>query len=54
VEIYIDTKDIERFFWSMLVKLGYAPTDDECQDLADICFDYIMSLGFMDEVEYYE
>lgn len=47
----IDVKDMENFFWSALVKLGYAPTDTECEDLADICLDYLLEVGLIDYIE---
>jgi hypothetical protein len=52
-EIFIDTKEIENYFWSRLVKLGYAPEKAELEDLADICFDYLIELGIIEDVEEY-
>lgn len=47
----IDSEEIEKFFWTQLVSLGYAPDDCEIQDLADICFDFLCSIGVVEEIE---
>jgi hypothetical protein len=52
-EIIIDTEDIKNFFFEKLVKHGYAPTEDECEDLADVCFDYLYHLGLLEDIEEY-
>jgi|GraSoiStandDraft_45_1057281.scaffolds.fasta_scaffold4324984_1 hypothetical protein len=49
----IDTEEISKFFWSALVKLGYAPTEEECENLADICFDYLYELGIIEDYQEY-
>jgi hypothetical protein len=48
-EILIDTEKIKEFFYQELVQRGYAPTEKETEELADICFDYLVVLGLIEE-----
>lgn len=48
---FVEVDDIEKFFWMQLVKLGYTPSNDEIKDLADICFDYLCSIGVVEEID---
>lgn len=40
-EIHFSTEEIEKFLWVGLMKLGYVPSDEEVEGLADLVFDYI-------------
>jgi hypothetical protein len=35
------------------LQLGYAPDETECEDLADIMFDYMIELGIIEDFEEY-
>lgn len=50
-ELEIDTEKIAKFFYDQLIQRGYAPTEDEVEELADITFDYLLSLGIAIELE---
>ncbi|MBM7703174.1 YozD family protein [Metabacillus iocasae] len=49
IEVVIDTEEIAEFFYNELVKRGYAPTEDEVGELADIAFDYLIEKCIIDE-----
>lgn len=51
--IVIDTEEIKEFFYRELLSLGYMPTEEEAEDLADICFDYLMEIGIIVDYEEY-
>lgn len=48
-EILIDEAALERHIFKELTDLGYAPDEDETDDIAMIVFEYLVSLGM--EVE---
>jgi hypothetical protein len=48
--IRISTKEIEEYLFECLIRLGYAPSKDEMDDLADIIFQFIVDfLGAEEE-----
>lgn len=49
IEVIIDTEEIAEFFFVELLKRGYAPTELEAEDLADITFDYLLQKCIIDE-----
>ena len=49
IEVFIDTEEIAEFFFKELVKRGYAPKEDELEEIADITFDYLISKCIIDE-----
>lgn len=49
IEVIIDTDEIADFFFKELVKRGYAPSDDEIEELADITFEYLLAKCIIDE-----
>ena len=49
IEVIIDTEEIAEFFFVELLKRGYAPTELEAEDLADITFDYLIQKCIIDE-----
>lgn len=49
IEVFIDTDEIADFFFKELVKRGYAPSDDEIEELADITFEYLLEKCIIDE-----
>jgi hypothetical protein len=51
IEITFGTEEIEKFLFDGLLKLGYAPTEEEIEDLADLVFDYILELTGAEEVD---
>lgn len=51
IEIIVDTELIAQFFYGQLLKLGYTPTENEVDDIAEITFDYLVELGIVEEEE---
>jgi YozD-like protein len=49
IEVIIDTDEIAEFFFQELLKRGYAPSEEELDDLADITFDYLIEKCIIDE-----
>jgi hypothetical protein len=49
----ISTEDISDFIYQKLIQQGYAPKEEECEDLADIMFDYLIELGIVEDFEEY-
>jgi hypothetical protein len=49
IEVFIDTEEIEEFFFHQLVKRGYVPTEEELEELADITFEYLIEKSIIDE-----
>lgn len=49
IEVVIDTEEIAEFFYNELLKRGYAPTEDEVEELADITFEYLLEKCIIDE-----
>lgn len=49
IEVFIDTEEIAEFFFHELVKRGYAPSEDELEELADITFEYLVDKSIIDE-----
>lgn len=49
IEVFIDTDEIAEFFFKELLKRGYAPTDNEVEELADITFEYLLAKCIIDE-----
>lgn len=50
IEVVIDTEEIAEFFCKHLVQRGYAPSEEELGELADITFDYLIEKCMIDEV----
>jgi hypothetical protein len=42
---FIDRRPIDSFVFDRLVESGYAPSAQEAQDITDIFFDLLMSMG---------
>lgn len=49
-EVFIDEDLIAEHLFTELVKSGYAPTEEECEVIACIMFDYLVDLSIMDEI----
>lgn len=49
IEVFIDTEEIAEFFFDELVKRGYAISESEAEDLADITFEYLLKKCIIDE-----
>lgn len=49
--LIIDTEEIKEFFYQELVKRGFAPTEEEAEELADICFDYLYEIGIIENID---
>jgi hypothetical protein len=49
----LSTDDMKDHFFERLIKLGYAPKEEKCEDLADIMFDYLLELGIIEDFEEY-
>ncbi|MFE7152442.1 YozD family protein, partial [Heyndrickxia sporothermodurans] len=46
---FIDTEEIAEFFFQELIKRGYAPNEEEVEEIADITFDYLIAKSIIDE-----
>lgn len=42
IEVFIDTEEIAEFFFHVLTKRGYVPSEGEIEELADITFEYLL------------
>ena len=49
IEVVIDTEEIAEFFYNELLKRGYAPNEEEVEELADITFEYLLEKCIIDE-----
>jgi hypothetical protein len=47
--VIIDTENIKEFFYQELIQRGYAPTEEEAEEMADITFDYLLEIGVIEE-----
>lgn len=47
--VFISTSQVADFIYPRLLELGYAPTSDEILDLADIVFDFLLNVDFIDD-----
>ncbi|WP_018665168.1 YozD family protein [Heyndrickxia acidiproducens] len=52
MDVYIDTEEIAAFFFKELVKRGYAPAEEELEEIADITFEYLLEKSIIDEEEW--
>lgn len=50
MEFQVHQDDIADYIFEKLVERGYAPTEDESFELADIVFDLLIELGVMEEM----
>jgi hypothetical protein len=48
---YIDSDDLMEMIYDELLMRGYAPTEEEAEDLADIFFNVLLSIGLEDEID---
>lgn len=48
--IMIDSDEIANFFYDKLIKSGHIPTEEETLIIADIAFDYMVSVGIIEEI----
>jgi hypothetical protein len=51
VDIVFTTEEIADYLFKELVKLGYAPEEDELDDLAEIIFEFILEKVGAEEVD---
>lgn len=51
IEVFIDTEEIAEFFFQELVRRGYAPSEEELEEIADITFEYLLEKCIIDEEE---
>lgn len=49
IEVFIDTEEIAEFFFQELIKRGYAPKEEEVEEIADITFHYLIAKSIIDE-----
>ncbi|TKC19578.1 YozD family protein [Robertmurraya kyonggiensis] len=49
IEVFIDTDEIADFFFQELLRRGYAPSEGEVEELADITFEYLLAKCIIDE-----
>ena len=43
-EIFIDEEEMAKYLLKALVELGYAPSEDEVDDIVTLVFDYLDEL----------
>lgn len=51
--LLIKTEDIADFLFNALPDFGLVPTEDEVNLLADLFFDYLVHISFIDDYEEY-
>jgi hypothetical protein len=51
VDAVIDTTEIAEYLFTALLDFGLAPTEEECELIADLMFDYLLSKQIMDELD---
>ncbi|WLR43328.1 YozD family protein [Bacillus carboniphilus] len=49
LEITIDTEEIAHYLFNQLVQRGYAPQQEEVDEVADVLFDYLIEKCVIDE-----
>jgi len=49
-DVIIDTEEIEEFLFNELIKRGFAPGKKEVEEIADIVFDYLISIDVIEDV----
>jgi hypothetical protein len=49
--IVISETEIADYLFKHLVKLAYVPTEDELADIAMLVFDFLLSVGVIEDVE---
>lgn len=49
MNVVIDTEEIAEFFYNELIKRGFAPSEEELGELADITFEYLIAKCIIDE-----
>ncbi len=49
-DVIIDTEEIEEFLFNELIKRGFAPWKKEVEEIADIVFDYLISIDVIEDV----
>ncbi|MBE4910022.1 YozD family protein [Cytobacillus suaedae] len=49
IDVVIDTEEIAEFFYNELIKRGYAPSEEEIEQIADITFEYLLEKSIIDE-----
>ncbi|CAN7357645.1 YozD family protein [Rossellomorea sp. LjRoot5] len=49
IEVFIDTEEIADFFMKELIQRGYAASEDELEEIADITFEYLIAKCIIDE-----
>lgn len=47
----LHSDDMAEKIFDRLTKMGYAVSEDECQDIADIFLDLLLDLGIMKELD---
>lgn len=48
--VVIDTKELSEYIYYSLIQRGFAPTEKDCYEIADILFDYLVDKRVIDEV----
>lgn len=47
----LHSDDIAETIYDRLTRMGYAVSEDECQDIADVFFDLLLDMGIMQELD---
>lgn len=50
--IMIDSDEIANYFYEKLIQSGFIPSEEEMLRIADIAFDYLISIGIIEEIDY--
>ncbi|WP_095742893.1 YozD family protein [Sediminibacillus massiliensis] len=44
-EVYFTNKDIENYLFRGLIEQGYSPSEEELEVLAELFFDFLLTVG---------
>lgn len=47
--VIVDTDELREFIYNGLIEKGFIPSDLEAEEIADICFDYMVEKDIIDE-----
>jgi YozD-like protein len=51
IELFVDTEEMADFVFLQLIKRGFAPSEKEVEEIADIMFDFMVHKHIIEEEE---